>query len=304
MMSGLASGLRSVVWKIAPPTPNAAPTSTPSTARGSLTSITMYDAPGISSPPRIRKKSGMVTVKSPSSTRAAKTPQQHQRQAGHDEPAPAHRPPTRRPDTVRPTSASASRRSRASSTRSQRPHPAAADQHRKTGTPTTAVMIPTCTSVGGSTTRPTVSASDDQRRAVRRAQRQHHRCRRRRGRGRRAGRPGRRTRSARPARSRRRRAGRTARPSTSRSRTTCRPSPRARSSPSASALSSRALAQRQDGADDEERQAGQQHVEAAAADGADLPEPEALHRRPVGEQDPGGPAGAAPRSARPRRSPA
>ncbi len=38
---GLASGLRSVVWKIAPPTPKARPTSTASTARGSLDSITM-----------------------------------------------------------------------------------------------------------------------------------------------------------------------------------------------------------------------------------------------------------------------
>ena len=74
MMSGLASGLRSVVWKIAPPTPNATPTRTPSTARGSLLSIRMKDAPGISSPNRIRKKSGIVNVKSPSSTRAAKAP--------------------------------------------------------------------------------------------------------------------------------------------------------------------------------------------------------------------------------------
>ena len=40
-MSGLASGLRSVVWKIAPPIPKAVPTSTASTARGSLDSITM-----------------------------------------------------------------------------------------------------------------------------------------------------------------------------------------------------------------------------------------------------------------------
>ena len=40
-MSGLASGLRSVVWKIAPPTPKARPTSTASTARGSLLSMTM-----------------------------------------------------------------------------------------------------------------------------------------------------------------------------------------------------------------------------------------------------------------------
>ncbi len=40
-MSGLASGLRRIVWKIAPPTPNAAPTRIPSTARGSLLSIRM-----------------------------------------------------------------------------------------------------------------------------------------------------------------------------------------------------------------------------------------------------------------------
>jgi hypothetical protein len=41
MMSGLASGLRKLVWRIAPPTPKATPTSTASTARGSLLSITM-----------------------------------------------------------------------------------------------------------------------------------------------------------------------------------------------------------------------------------------------------------------------
>jgi hypothetical protein len=40
-MSGLASGLRNVVWKMAPPAPNARPASTARTARGSLDSITM-----------------------------------------------------------------------------------------------------------------------------------------------------------------------------------------------------------------------------------------------------------------------
>ena len=74
MTSGLASGLRSVVWKMAPLTPKADPTSTASTARGSLVSISTYDAPGISAPNRIRKKSGTVKVKSPSRTRAAKAP--------------------------------------------------------------------------------------------------------------------------------------------------------------------------------------------------------------------------------------
>ncbi len=65
--SGLASGLRSMVWNSAPDSPNAAPISVPTTARGSLCSITMKLAPGIFSPPvrwapRILKKSGMVTV--------------------------------------------------------------------------------------------------------------------------------------------------------------------------------------------------------------------------------------------------
>ena len=51
-----------------PETPKAAPASRPTTARGSLFSITMKLAPGISVPPRMRRKSGMVTVYVPSST--------------------------------------------------------------------------------------------------------------------------------------------------------------------------------------------------------------------------------------------
>lgn len=65
--SGLASGLRSMVWNSAPESPKARPINVPVTARGSLASITMKLAPGIFSPPvtwaaRILKKSGMVTV--------------------------------------------------------------------------------------------------------------------------------------------------------------------------------------------------------------------------------------------------
>ena len=65
--SGLASGLRSIVWKSPPESPKAMPIMAPMTARGSLASITMKLAPGIFSPPvrcaaRILKKSGMVTV--------------------------------------------------------------------------------------------------------------------------------------------------------------------------------------------------------------------------------------------------
>ena len=49
--SGLASGLRSMVWNSAPDSPKAAPIRVPMTARGSLCSITMKLAPGIFSPP-------------------------------------------------------------------------------------------------------------------------------------------------------------------------------------------------------------------------------------------------------------
>src|SRR6478609_1671303 len=48
MMSGLASGLRKVVWNIAPAAPNARPARSPSRARGSLASMTMKEAPGAS----------------------------------------------------------------------------------------------------------------------------------------------------------------------------------------------------------------------------------------------------------------
>ena len=41
MMSGLASGLRTMVWKIAPDMPKATPTSSPMSARGSRSSLTM-----------------------------------------------------------------------------------------------------------------------------------------------------------------------------------------------------------------------------------------------------------------------
>ena len=46
MMSGDASGLRSIVWKVTPAMPNAKPASSPSAARGSRSSPTVKDAPG------------------------------------------------------------------------------------------------------------------------------------------------------------------------------------------------------------------------------------------------------------------
>ena len=82
MTSGLASGLRSVVWKMAPPTPNASPTSTASTARGSLVSIRMNDAPGNvpaeEDPEEVGDRVGEVAEQHP----RGEGRQQRQRQAG------------------------------------------------------------------------------------------------------------------------------------------------------------------------------------------------------------------------------
>ena len=56
-----------------------------------------------------------------------------------------------------------------------------------------------------------------------------------------------------------------------------------------------------EGADEQERRTGQEDVEAAAADGADLPVAEGLHRLPVREQHPGRPARQRRGRGRPRR---
>ena len=50
MMSGEASGLRSIVWKVTPAMPKANPASTPIVARGRRSSPTVNDAPGTVSP--------------------------------------------------------------------------------------------------------------------------------------------------------------------------------------------------------------------------------------------------------------
>ncbi|KZX22133.1 hypothetical protein ACH61_00700 [Rathayibacter tanaceti] len=50
MMSGLASALRSIVWKITPPIPNPTPTSTAVIVRGRRRVPTVKEAPGTLSP--------------------------------------------------------------------------------------------------------------------------------------------------------------------------------------------------------------------------------------------------------------
>ena len=48
MTSGLARGLRSMVWKVTPATPNATPARTPVSVRGIRSVPTVKDAPGTS----------------------------------------------------------------------------------------------------------------------------------------------------------------------------------------------------------------------------------------------------------------
>ena len=62
MMSGLASGLRSIVWKVMPAIPNAAPARAPTSARGSRSTLTVNEAPGTCSPRSTRMTSAGLNV--------------------------------------------------------------------------------------------------------------------------------------------------------------------------------------------------------------------------------------------------
>ncbi len=57
MMSGLASGLRSIVWKVTPASPKLNPATTARTARGSRSRPTVKEAPGTCSPRITRQTS-------------------------------------------------------------------------------------------------------------------------------------------------------------------------------------------------------------------------------------------------------
>ena len=84
MMSGLASGLRASDWKIAPDSPNAAPTSTAVNARGSRSVRTMKSESGLPKPKMAGTTSRSGIGKSPTlidtqnttkpTTRARSTP--------------------------------------------------------------------------------------------------------------------------------------------------------------------------------------------------------------------------------------
>ncbi len=158
-MSGLASGLRSVVWKIAPPMPKARPTSTASTARGSLDSMTMKVAPGsllaAEDAEEVGDRDGVVAEQHP----GREGSRDGEGQAGEQQPAVADR---RTPGATYDVVAGRPRRRGRHRGVERHGHsalPVRRISARNTGTPTTAAMMPTCTSAGGSTTRPAVSAS-------------------------------------------------------------------------------------------------------------------------------------------------
>ncbi len=72
-MSGLASGLRATLWKMAPESPKAAPTSRPVRARGSRTRWTMNSASSVPAPKIAGTTSASGIGKSPTLSETANT---------------------------------------------------------------------------------------------------------------------------------------------------------------------------------------------------------------------------------------
>ena len=245
----------------------------------------------MSVPVRMRKTSGTVMTKSPSRARAATNTATRARRRAQRAPACVRRA-GRRPARRRARRPAGDRRVGRHDGAHSAPIRPRRTSSRKTGAPTTAVMMPTCTSPGGSTTRPTHVGAEDQHGAVRPCSaaapggsRDPRR------RARRAARSGRRRRSGRPARSRCRRAARWPGRSTSRSTADAAAEAAGQVVAEGEGVEAAHRGQAEHGADDEERQPDQEHVGAAAADGADRPEPERLDGLAVGEQHGLGPAG-------------
>ena len=147
MMSGLASGLRAMRWKIAPDRPNAAPTSTAVRPRGRRSVRTMKSVSGW---PRPDERRHHVAERD-------REVADGQRPGEHDA-APRRRAPTvttsgrtaTRAD--RPRRAERSTRAPSGARRGDGDHSSASFRRRtramKNGAPTKAVTMPTCTSPG------------------------------------------------------------------------------------------------------------------------------------------------------------
>ena len=149
MMSGEASGLRSIVWKVTPAMPKRSPASRPSTARGRRSSPTVKDAPGTSSP----------RMHADDLAGAVERVADHQADREHDD----ARADGDAPTTIA-TRAGVPRRAPPGDDAVSSAHSSRTFCRRtiqmKTGAPMTAVMMPTSISSGRATTRPTMSARD------------------------------------------------------------------------------------------------------------------------------------------------
>ena len=269
MMSGLASGLRSIVWKVTPPSPKLSPARIARTARGSRSRPTVKEAPGTSSPRTTRSDVAGRVEGLPDHERQRRTRRRRAR--------PAHDDQGRRRRRGRTAAAGdgvdgRTGGGRAEARRSQLAHllPAddvdeegGADQRGDDADVELARAGPRCgrgrrrRSAGTRRSAPRTAAASGGRR--------------RRAAGRRGGRRARRSRWARRRRSRRRRAAPTPRAATPRASATRSPSPAASSSPRASELRLRADRRLTAKPDDEERRHVADAVEGRAADAADLP---------------------------------
>ena len=87
MMSGLASGLRSIVWKVTPARPKLSPTRTARTARGSRSRPTVNDAPGTVSPMSTRQTSVEGVGGAPEDQAAHEGAHEQKNKHGDDDPA-------------------------------------------------------------------------------------------------------------------------------------------------------------------------------------------------------------------------
>ncbi len=158
-MSGLASGLRSVVWKIAPPMPKA---TTDQHGQHGPRELGLHDDEGgagdllaAQDAEEVGDRDGVVAQQHAGRERG----RDGEGQACEQQPATADR---RASGTAYDVVAGRLRRlgrQRGVERHGHRALPVRRISARNTGTPTTAAMMPTCTSAGGRTTRPAVSAS-------------------------------------------------------------------------------------------------------------------------------------------------
>ena len=158
MMSGLASGLRARLWKIAPETPNAAPTSTPVSARGRRSVRTMNSASSVAGAEDRRHDVAQRDREVADADRHAE--HDEQRDATGTTATVVVRATAATPDAVRRVAGRERPTARHSSAILRR-----RTRSMNTGAPITAVTMPTCTSPGRAIDAPDDVGAEQQDRA-------------------------------------------------------------------------------------------------------------------------------------------